>query len=91
MRSAFASGGYAAALHRWLEELTKKSARSYVPPLDIAEVYARLGEREEAMVWLRKAVQDRPPGLVWISVEPRWDPCRSDARFQAILRELHLA
>jgi tetratricopeptide (TPR) repeat protein len=90
MRSAFASAGYDAALRAWLDELMKKSARTYVPPLDIADIYTRLGDRDEALAWLRKAVQERSPGLVWISVEPRWDPYRNDARFRAALAELHL-
>lgn len=90
IRNGFASGGYKAALQGWLDALMKKSARTYVPPLDIADVYARLGNREEAMAWLRKAMQDHSPGLIWIAVEPRWDPYRSDPRFQAMLKELHL-
>jgi DNA-binding winged helix-turn-helix (wHTH) protein/TolB-like protein/Tfp pilus assembly protein PilF len=90
IRSRFAAGGYKAALHGWLDALTAKSAKTYVAPLDMADVYARLGESEEALTWLRKAMNERSPGLIWISVEPRWDPYRSDPRFQAMLGELHL-
>jgi TolB-like protein len=88
VREAFASSGYRGALQKWIEELTKKSARTYVPPLDIAEVHARLGDREQTFEWLQKAVADHAPGLLWLAVEPRWDPYRSDPRFQKTLREI---
>jgi hypothetical protein len=28
--------------------------------------------------------------LIWLKVEPRYDPFRSDARFQELLRKLNL-
>jgi DNA-binding winged helix-turn-helix (wHTH) protein/TolB-like protein/Flp pilus assembly protein TadD len=90
MRSGFAAGGYDAALRAWLDGLMKKSTTAYVSPLDIAEAHARLGDRDEAFAWLRKAVDDRAPGLVWLAVEPRWDGYRAEPRFKAILSELHL-
>lgn len=52
VREAYASGGYRVALTKWAEELTRKSARTYVSPLDIAEVHARLGDREQTFAWL---------------------------------------
>jgi tetratricopeptide (TPR) repeat protein len=90
VRQAFASSGYQATLQTWLERLVRKAERTYVSPLDIAELHARLGHREETFDWLRKTQEERSPGLIWAAVEPRWDPYRADARFQALLRTLNL-
>jgi serine/threonine-protein kinase len=40
-----------------------------------------LGERDEAFQWLEKAASERAPSLVYLSVDPTWDPLRADARF----------
>jgi len=88
VRAAYASSGYASAQQVWLAELTKKSATTYVSPLDVAEIHARLGHREEAIAALRKAIDDRAPGATWLGGDPRWDAYRDDPRFRAMLKEL---
>lgn len=68
-----------------LVRLTALSQRRYVTPFGIALVYAGLGENEQAMNWLEKALQDRVHWLVWIRLDPRWDPLRDEPRFKKIV------
>ena len=61
MRAGFASSGYSGAIQRWLDALTEKSTHAYVPPLELAELHARLDHREQAFHWLAKAREERAP------------------------------
>ncbi len=70
--------------------LTELAARKYVPPYNIAIVYAGLGDSEAALLWLEKGLELRDVRLVFLLVDPRWDGLREEPRFQALLRRLHL-
>ena len=56
-----------------------------VPPYEIAAVHAGLGDANRAFAWLEKAYAARDANLVFLPVDPKMDPVRSDARFQALL------
>ncbi len=56
----------------------------FVTSYGYALIYAGLGDKEQALHWLRKALEERSHWLVWIRVDPRFDMLRSDARFQQI-------
>jgi tetratricopeptide (TPR) repeat protein len=56
----------------------------------LARLYTTLGERDEAIGWLERAYYDRANMLVYVKVEPHFDPLRSDPRFQALLKKMGL-
>ena len=56
----------------------------------MAVLYIGLGEKDPAFSFLNKAVQDRAGLLVYINVDPFFDPLRSDPRFAEILRRVHI-
>jgi eukaryotic-like serine/threonine-protein kinase len=51
----------------------------------LAIIYAGLGERELALQSLRKAVDNRSPGVVHLKVSPLFQDLRSDPRFEDLL------
>ena len=57
----------------------------FVTSYGYALIYAGLRENEQALIWLRKAVEERSHWLVWIRVDPRFDALRSDPRFQQLV------
>jgi TolB-like protein/DNA-binding winged helix-turn-helix (wHTH) protein/Flp pilus assembly protein TadD len=57
----------------------------YVPASRVALVYAALGEPEPAFDWLERAYAAHDVGLVFLPVDPKWDPYRNDPRFAALL------
>ena len=64
-----------------LKELIKQN--NYVSSCDIAVIYAGLGEKDEAFVWLETAYQQRDGWLAGhLKTNPRFDSLRSDPRFQ---------
>ncbi len=68
---------------RQLEDISKKR---FVSCYAVAAVYVAMGDADRAFEWLRRAVRDRDRALIWLKVGPRFDPLRSDPRFQDLLR-----
>jgi Tfp pilus assembly protein PilF len=85
---AFARAGRKEEALRILEELKLSSARNYVNPAFFAEIFAGLGNREEAMLWLEKSSAERGSGLPDLVASPIFDDVRSDSRFVAILGKI---
>jgi hypothetical protein len=65
------------------------SNERHVPSLDIAQIYVGLGETDQALDWLQKALEERSGTLKFLRVEPRWDPLRSNPRFQDLMRRMN--
>ena len=66
------------------------AAKRYVSKDYIAQVYAALGEKDEAFKWLDRAADDGSEYLQWLGVNPAWVPLRSDPRFSALKARLRL-
>ncbi|HEV7137763.1 MAG TPA: TIR domain-containing protein [Steroidobacteraceae bacterium] len=54
-----------------------------------AEIYAQLGEKDQAFAELSNAAVAPDPGLIYLKVDPFLDPIRNDARYAALLRRLN--
>jgi eukaryotic-like serine/threonine-protein kinase len=85
----YARMGKTADARNILNELLKRSERQYVSPDEIALVYASLGEKDQAFVWLDRAYDARSAFLITrILGCSNYDPLRSDPRFDALLRKI---
>jgi adenylate cyclase len=71
-----------------IDELKQASEQEYLPASSIAFIYAGLGEKDQAFVWLDKGYEQRGFQMQWIKIEPRWDSLRSDPRFQDLMRRM---
>ena len=61
-----------------MEEL---AAKRYVSPYYRAIALCTLGEHEQAFTLLEQSFADREAWIVWLSVQPQFDPLRADPRF----------
>jgi TolB-like protein/DNA-binding winged helix-turn-helix (wHTH) protein/Tfp pilus assembly protein PilF len=77
----YAVTGRSAEARGMLLRLQEMSKRRYVPPYDVAVIYAGLGEEEEALAWLEKAYDDHSLRPVWLKFDPRLDGLRGNARY----------
>jgi len=59
-------------------------------PYEVASLYCRLGETNQALEWLQKAYQERSPRMEELKEEPAFDNLRSDPRFGDFLRRVGL-
>jgi tetratricopeptide (TPR) repeat protein len=72
-----------------LAEMQALSRSRYVPPDYLAIVYEGLGDRDQAVKWYEKAVEERSINL-WALPDQRLDAIRSDPRFQNLMRRMGL-
>ena len=82
----YAAAGRRAEALDILSQLMELRKSAYVPASALADIYLGLGDQQEALRWLERAYEERDVSLVWLNVFWRYDPLRSDPRFQAILR-----
>lgn len=75
-------------LRRSVSMLAEAAEREYVSPVRFAELYAALGEDDEALVWLSRAAQERAPALAYSVADPVYDRLRSRPDFESLMRRL---
>jgi serine/threonine-protein kinase len=86
-----ARAGRTADARAALRDLIERRRRVHVPSVDLATVYAALGDEEAALGELERAYGEHSGALADIRVEPQLASLRSQPRFQALVRRLGLA
>jgi serine/threonine-protein kinase len=89
--------GIAGAVFAWAgqperarQEIRFLTDRPYVAADAVAAIYTALGDNDQAIQWLERSFDARDIGLVFITVDPMFDPLRHDPRFTAILGRMGL-
>jgi len=59
-------------------------------PIGIANIYANLGDKDQAIEWLEKAYAEHTPLLRQLQNARVWDGLRSDPRFKDLLKRMGL-
>jgi TolB-like protein/Tfp pilus assembly protein PilF/tRNA A-37 threonylcarbamoyl transferase component Bud32 len=83
--TAYAAAGHHSQAEAMLAETDSMSPPRYVSPYLRAMVYVKLGDQETALTLLEEALDTRDARLVWLGVDPIFDPLRGDARFIDVL------
>jgi tetratricopeptide (TPR) repeat protein len=73
-----------------LDQLFEFSKKGYTLSVQIAQVYAGLGDKEKAFEWLEKGYNEKNRMLGFIMVHPMWNNLRSDPRYTAMLKKIGL-
>jgi eukaryotic-like serine/threonine-protein kinase len=87
---AYAVAGQRAEAQKMLDELQGLSKTRYVSAYHMGLIYTGLGDKEQAFYWLGKAADEGFHQLIWLRVEPRFAPLRSDPRFADLTRKVGL-
>lgn len=61
-----------------------------VMPESIAFTLMALGQHDEAFKWLDVAMETKSPPILYLAVDPRFDPIREDPRYAALMSRLDL-
>ena len=73
-----------------VDRLLRRSEHQYTDATYVARIYAALGEKDLAFLWLEKACDKHSPAVLAIGSDPAYDPLRSDPRFQKMERRIGL-
>ncbi len=90
LKEAYAAAGWKGVWQKEIEWALEDSKSRYVSHYGMAMLYDSLGDKDRTMEWLNKAYEERDGTLVYLKVEPRFDPLRDDPRFQDLLRRIGL-
>jgi len=74
-----------------LEELKELQRHGQASADDIARVHIALGQLDRGFEWLDKALDERAHFLVYLKIDPSYEPLRSDDRYQGLLERLRLS
>lgn len=87
---AYGLAGQRGEARKILVELEGRSKKTYVSSYQLALVYLGLQEKDQSMKQLENAYQEHSTLLAYLKMDPRFDPLRSDPRFQNLLRRIGL-
>lgn len=87
---AYGLAGKRVEAQKILAELSARAKTKYVSSYQFAVIYLGLGHNERAIAALEGAYSERSTLLGYLKMDPRFDPLRSDTRFQSLLSRIHL-
>jgi TolB-like protein/Tfp pilus assembly protein PilF len=93
LAATYAVAGQTTQARALLLQVKSESERQHPGQLlfsPIAQVYASLGDKDQAFAWLEKDFQSRNGGLTLIKVMPFLDPLHEDPRFADLVHRIGL-
>ena len=69
--------------------MKQRAEEEYISSADMSLVYLGLDETELARYALETAYEEQDPRLVWLKMQPIYNPLRSHPRFQDLLRRMN--
>jgi TolB-like protein len=90
LEQGFRSGGWKGALTKGIETRQAQRKTGYSSAGRIAELYANLGDKDQAFRWLNTAYQERDLLLEGLKTDFLLDPIRSDRRFAELVSRVGL-
>ncbi len=90
MREVYKQQGYQGFLQTLLAGANAEAQKGYMPAFIQAFYYARLGDRENTIIWTEKAYNERHRYVAFIEADPDFDFLRDDPRFQDLIKRIGL-
>ncbi len=89
--SHYGRAGRTAEARELLEKLTARRRSTYVPASAFALIYGGLGERDETLAWIARAIEERDPIIVTgLKSAPTFDRLRSHPAYKVLLQKMNL-
>jgi DNA-binding winged helix-turn-helix (wHTH) protein/Tfp pilus assembly protein PilF len=79
--------GRAGEAREVLRTLVAIARERYVPPYAMALVHAGLEEADDSFEWLGRSLDVHDVHVIFLPVDPKWDPFRADPRFPTLLKD----
>ena len=78
------------ALFRLWAKLMQEQADVGNGTLDLLILHSLLDDADEAFALIDRLIKQYHPAMLWLPVSPIFDKLRLDARFRAVLSDLHV-
>ena len=72
-----------------IDELNEIARHRYVAPALFVYAYLGLGDKDTALTWVERGIEEHDQWFFFLKVDPILDPLRSEPRFQAALRRMN--
>ncbi|NND34172.1 MAG: hypothetical protein HKN76_16415 [Saprospiraceae bacterium] len=86
---ALGLGGRTHAAEAMAGYYTSRAQSDYLPPVQRSFIHLGIGEYDQALALLEQAFKEKSWFLIFIQIEPWYDPIRDQPRFQAILDKMN--
>jgi DNA-binding winged helix-turn-helix (wHTH) protein/tetratricopeptide (TPR) repeat protein len=86
--NALASAGRRGEALAELRRVLDIASQRYVSGVDLAAIYAGLGDADNALLWLERALEQRASTLGFIAQNPAFDGLHRDPRFVDVVRRI---
>ena len=88
--AGYRSGGWPVAAHKGIEALLtlRKSGVRFSSSYLIAALYASVGEKDQAFLWLNTALEEHDAFVRRLPVDTNFDALRSDPRYKEFVRKM---
>jgi tetratricopeptide (TPR) repeat protein len=90
LREAYAASGWKGFWRKSLDFREEWEKRGKLSTVRLAEIYARLGEKDQAFALLEEAHEQRLTRLKFLNTDPVWEDLRSDSRYADLVRRMGL-
>jgi eukaryotic-like serine/threonine-protein kinase len=90
MEQGFRTGGWQGALTKGIQTRKAQRRAGYQSAYGIAQLYAELGDKDQAFMWLNTALQEHDWYLIGLKTDFALDSIRADPRFAELVRKVGL-
>jgi len=84
LANAYGRAGRKKEANEILSEFERMKNSSYISPYDWAMIYAGLGDKQQTLLWLDKAYEQRMGRMVNLSMHPKFAFLRKEPEFQRL-------
>ncbi|MGD0309347.1 MAG: protein kinase [Acidobacteriota bacterium] len=91
LAKVYGLAGRTAEARQLLDELTERRRLAYVPACTFVFAHSGLGERDKALEWVARGIEEHDPILMTsLRMSPSYDRLRSDTTYQALLHKMNI-
>jgi len=88
LRHAYETEGVPGYWRVMLELHTRQGPMHRGDAIGLAMIYTKMGDRARALTELERAFADHSGDMIFINIEPCFDPLRNEPRFKALIRRV---
>jgi hypothetical protein len=89
LEQGYEEAGYVGACRRGAETLVARSESAAVNHLKVADYYSASGQKEKALDWLERGVEEQNSQVPQMGLFPITRSLRDDPRFEELLRRMN--